>query len=88
MAKNIFLSLLILLCMLSTSAFATLAPGWEKHSIGSQESPIYLYVKDMDNDGDLDVASTNNVHPGDYASEVAWFQNNLNTGGKWEKIIG
>ena len=41
----------------------------------------------MDGDGDLDVVSTTNVHPAIYDSEVAWFQNNLNTGGEWKKII-
>jgi hypothetical protein len=72
---------------LSTQANATVSENWERHVIGVQDSPIYLYVKDMDKDGDLDVASTTNLHPNAYNSEVAWFQNNLAQGGEWEKFI-
>jgi hypothetical protein len=62
-------------------------PNWERHDIAPQTSPIYLYVKDIDGDGDLDVASTTNIHPGVYNSEVAWFQNNLSQGLAWEKFV-
>ena len=41
----------------------TVSPGWEKLVIGSQTSPIYQYVEDIDGDGELDVAATTNVHP-------------------------
>ncbi len=73
--------------MSASGLFATVAPGWQKHVIGEMTSPIYLDVIDMDGDGDLDVASTTNLHPGLFDSEVAWFQNNLNESGEWEKIV-
>jgi len=66
---------------------ATLAEGWERHVIGDQTSPIYLYGEDMDKDGDLDIVTTSNVHPSIYNSEVAWFQNNLKQGEGWKKIV-
>lgn len=64
-----------------------LSGDWEKHIIGDQSSPIYLYVKDMDGDSDLDVASTTNRHPLKWDSEVAWFRNNLNRNASWDKFI-
>ncbi len=64
-----------------------LSEEWEKHIIGDQSSPIYLYVKDMDGDGNLDVASTTNRHPLKWDSEVAWFRNNLDRNASWEKFI-
>ncbi len=86
MRKRIVLLSIILSC-LPAVARATVADGWERHVIGDQISPIYLYVVDMDGDGDLDVVSTTDIHPTKYDSEVAWFQNNLNTGGEWKKVI-
>ena len=76
MGKTIAATVLILL-MLSQSALCAVTFGWKKHVIGDQTTPIYLVVEDMDNDGDLDVATTTNRHPGLYDSEVAWFQNNI-----------
>jgi hypothetical protein len=86
MRKKIVL-LSIILSFLPAVARATVAEGWERHVIGDQTSPIYLYVVDMDGDGDLDIVSTTDVHPIKIESEVAWFQNNLKSGGAWKKII-
>jgi hypothetical protein len=61
--------------------------NWERHVIGSLDSPIYLVVKDMDNDLDLDVVATTNKHPGYYNSEVSWFENKIDVDGSWEKHI-
>ncbi len=61
--------------------------NWERHVIGSLDSPIYLLVKDMDNDLDLDVIATTNKHPGYYNSEVSWFENKIEVDGTWEKHI-
>ena len=61
--------------------------NWERHVIGSLDSPIYLVVKDMDNDLDLDVVATTNKHPGYYNSEVSWFENIIDVDGTWEKHI-
>ena len=85
MLKQIFF-LCVIFSLLSTQAYSTVSQDWEKHVIGQQNSPIYLYVKDMDEDKDLDVASTTNLHPGLYNSEVAWFRN-LDKGDSWEKFI-
>lgn len=66
------------------------AGNWKKHVIGSQNSPIYLDVKDMDRDGDLDIVTTTNMHWGPpYNSEIAWFQNNTdkNRNREWNKFI-
>lgn len=60
--------------------------GWEKHVIGDQTTPIYLYVDDIDGDGNLDVAATSNMHPNGINSEVAWYRNN-GSPTDWEKII-
>ena len=73
--------------MLTEYVSAAVTEGWEKHVIAEQKSPIYLYVKDIDKDGDLDVASTTNRHPGPFNSEVAWFQNNINIKKPWKKFI-
>ena len=86
MAKKIIFAAL-LLTLLPAVALATVSEGWERHVIGDQTSPIYLYVADMDGDGNLDVVTTTNVHPGIYDSEVAWYQNNLKVGGEWKKFI-
>ncbi len=61
--------------------------NWKKHVIGDLETPIYLLVKDMDNDGDLDVVSTTNRHPGYFDSEVAWFENSIDLDGSWKKHV-
>jgi hypothetical protein len=87
MGKKIFSALFVVFLFLSGQSHATVAEGWEKHIIAEQKTPIYLYVKDIDRDGDLDVVSTTNRHPNLYNSEVAWFQNNLNLKGPWKKIV-
>ncbi len=81
MKKLLFLS--ILLCLLIILIDALFSADWEKHVIGDQSSPIYLYVKDMDGDSDLDVASATNRHPLKWDSEVAWFRNNLDQNTPW-----
>jgi hypothetical protein len=83
--KLIFLSVLV--CCLPIKGYSTVSEGWEKHIIGPQSSPIYLAVKDMDGDGDPDVASTTGRHPLIWDSEVAWFRNNLDQGAPWDKFI-
>lgn len=82
-----YLILLVFLTGLPFNANATVYPGWVKHVIGDQTNPVYVYVKDIDGDGDLDVASTTNIHPGLQPSEVAWWRNNINEGLPWDKII-
>ena len=86
MGKKIVL-LSIALCCMPIQANAEALLGWEKHIIGQQDKSIYLYVKDIDGDGDLDVASTTNDHPNFYESEVAWFRNNMQQELPWEKFI-
>jgi hypothetical protein len=66
---------------------AVVAPGWVKHTIGSQSMSCYIYVKDIDGDGDPDVVSATNTHPGLKPSEVAWWQNRLKEGQPWNKVI-
>lgn len=61
--------------------------NWFRHVIGSLSTPIYLLVKDMDNDTDLDIAATTNQHPGYFDSEVVWFENRISADGSWEKHI-
>ena len=66
------------------------AGNWKKHVIDDQKSPIYLDVKDMDCDEDLDIVTTTNKHWGPpYNSEIAWFQNNIdkNSNREWNKFI-
>lgn len=64
------------------------AKNWKKHVIGHQSSPIYLYVKDIDHDGHLDIVTSTNMHWGPpYNSEIAWFQNNTDRSGEWNKFI-
>jgi hypothetical protein len=87
MAKKTLISLITLSLFLAGYVYATVAEGWKKNIIAAQTSPIYLYVIDMDADGDLDVVSTTNEHPGPFVSEVAWFKNNLNEGSPWETFI-
>lgn len=61
---------------------------WEKRVIGAMEAigANYIASGDMDGDGDLDVAVTTSWMPVDPEhSEVAWFRNNLNQGGAWDK---
>jgi hypothetical protein len=86
MMKKLFI-LSILFCWFPNQVHATVSEDWEKHSIADQSSPIYLYVKDMDGDNDLDVASTTNRHPLQWDSEVAWFRNNLDQSASWDKFI-
>jgi len=86
MTKKLFF-LSILICWFPMQVHATVSEHWEKHTISAQSSPIYLYVKDIDRDGDLDVASTTGRHPLLWDSEVAWFQNNLNQDAPWGKFI-
>ena len=77
----------IALCLLLILINTMRSEKWEKHIIGDQSSPIYLYVKDMDGDNDLDVVSTTNRHPLKWNSEVAWFRNNLDQNTSWDKFI-
>ena len=86
MIKRI-LFLVVIVCWSTPQAYSTVSQGWKKNVLGDQSSPIYLYVKDMDGDGDLDVASTTNRHPLVWNSEVAWFRNNIDQGTPWEKFI-
>jgi len=86
MMKKLFI-LSVLLSWFPIQVHATVSEDWEKHSIADQSSPIYLYVKDMDGDNDLDVASTTNRHPLQWDSEVAWFRNNLDQNGSWDKFV-
>lgn len=85
MLRKISLSLMVM-CMLPQYAFSTISSGWEKHIIGEQTSPIYLYVEDIDGDGMLDVAASSDIHPWGSNSEVAWYRNN-GTATDWEKTI-
>lgn len=85
MKKLVILS--VLLCWLPVKVHSAVSEDWEKHSIADQSSPIYLYVKDMDGDNDLDVASTSNRHPLKWDSEVSWFRNNLDQNASWDKFI-
>jgi hypothetical protein len=83
--KVVFLG--IALCVFVIVINSLLSADWEKHVIGDQSSPIYLSVKDMDGDNDLDVASTTNRHPLKWDSEVAWFRNNLGQNTAWDTFI-
>ena len=61
---------------------------WDKHVIGDMAviGANYIAVDDMDGDGDLDVAAGTTWLPVEPEhSEVAWFRNNLNQGGEWQK---
>lgn len=90
MLKKMVLSGILMACMGGfglQDVHGTLSIGWEKHIIGSQTSPIYLYVEDIDGDEDLDVAATSDVHPKGSNSEVAWYRNNMQQGLPWEKIV-
>jgi hypothetical protein len=87
MLKKMALVIIIILALLPAQANSTVSPGWEKHVIAPQTRPMYLYVKDLDRDGDLDVVSTTNQHPYKFLSEVAWFRNNVNQNAPWEKFI-
>ena len=86
MGKKLFF-LSVMFCWLPANGFSVVSEDWEKHVIGPQSSPIYLYVMDMDSDGDLDVVSTTDRHPLAWVSEVAWFRNNLDQGTPWDKFI-
>jgi hypothetical protein len=77
----------IAICLLVVLIGSLFSENWEKHIMGDQSSPIYLYVKDMDGDNDLDVATTTNRHPLKWDSEVAWFRNNLDKNTPWDKFI-
>ena len=77
----------IAFCLLLLLISSPFSADWEKHVIGDQSSPIYLFVKDMDGDSDPDVASTTNRHPLKWNSEIAWFRNNLNQRREWDTYI-
>ena len=85
LSKSFFLSAIC--CFLASSAYSAVSQGWEKHFIADQSRPIYIMVEDMDGDGDLDIVSTTNEHPGLFYSEVSWFMNNLNNDTQWEQFI-
>ena len=90
MVKKIVLLGILMACMGGfglQDVQGTVSLGWDKHIIGPQISPIYLYVEDIDGDGDLDVAATSDVHPGGANSEVAWYRNNMKQGLPWEKTV-
>ena len=70
--------------MFPLRAMSTVSKLWERHVIGQQNSPIYIYEKNLD--GDIDIVTTINVHPGLYYSEVAWFRNNIDQGNSWNKL--
>jgi hypothetical protein len=90
MAKKIIIAGFFMACMGGfglQDVQGIVSPGWEKHVIDQQTSPIYLYVEDIDGDGDLDVAATSDVHPKGANSEVAWYQNNMKQGLPWKKTV-
>jgi hypothetical protein len=90
MVKKIVLLVILMACMGGfglQDVHGTVSLGWEKHIIGPQFSPLYLYVEDIDGDGALDVAATSDVHPWGANSEVAWYRNNLKQGLPWEKTV-
>ena len=62
MLNRIATFIIIILTLLPVYANSTVSSGWERHVISAQYRPIYLYVKDIDRDGDLDVVSTTNQH--------------------------
>jgi len=86
MFKRIAITMIIL-ALMPCMAYSTVSTGWQRNVIAPQYRPIYLYVKDIDKDGDLDVVSTTNQHPGLFYSEVAWFRNKLNQNSLWEYFI-
>lgn len=85
--KRAIFIIIIILVLLPVHASSTVSSDWVRHDIGPQFRPIYLYVADLDRDGDLDVVSTTDQHPGVFNSEVAWFRNNLKQKAPWEKFI-
>jgi hypothetical protein len=90
MVKKIIIASISFICMVCfglQDVHGTVTAGWEKHIIGTQTSPIYLYIEDIDGDGDLDVAATSDVHPWGSKSEVAWYQNNMKQGLPWIKTV-
>ena len=84
MIKKIFL-LQTAICFFVSIAYGGISDGWEKQSM-YQLHPAYLYVEDIDGDGDFDVLTTTDYHPGEYNSEVAWFRNN-GGGAAWDKML-
>ncbi|MEI6125207.1 MAG: VCBS repeat-containing protein [Pseudomonadota bacterium] len=89
MMKRTFLAIILLAVVAGfglNESHGKVAPGWEKNFIGSQNSPIYLYVDDIDGDGKLDVAVTTDVHPKGSKSEVSWYRNN-GEATDWEKTV-
>jgi hypothetical protein len=58
---------------------------WIKHVVGKQPMATYIVVADLDEDGKLDIVSSNTSHMSEYKSEIAWFRN---TGkATWDKIV-
>lgn len=78
---------LLILCLCIGFLSPIEASGWQRHSIGSIEQPIYLIVDDLDNDGDLDVAAGSALSPNPIDSEIAWFENDLEINGIFFKKI-
>jgi hypothetical protein len=87
MLNRIATFIIIILALLPVHANSTVSSGWERHVISDQYRPLYLYVKDIDRDGALDVVSTTNQHPALFYSEVAWFRNKLKQNAPWDKFI-
>jgi len=85
--KTVIFAIIMILALLPVNSNSTVSSDWERHDIGPQYRPIYLSVADLDRDGDFDVVSTTDQHPGVFNSEVAWFRNNLKQKASWEMFI-
>ncbi|MCU0693383.1 MAG: VCBS repeat-containing protein [Polyangiaceae bacterium] len=59
---------------------------WQDHVIGSHEKAMYIDVRDIDGDGDLDVLAASMVHRTEADSTVAWYRNDGNAQA-WTQVI-